>query len=194
MDSTTLIRLGAKDHGRLVSDQEFADAEFEEPWTYEREHGRLIVLAPEGTGHLLTSNPWRDQLIVYKFLHPGVIEEVVGQAWVRIPGGGDRIGDLGVYLVRQPPTFEVPEQAPELMFEIVSRSRADRDRDYVAKRADYHAIGVREYVIVDRFSRQVLVLRWDEHDYQEARLTPDHTYTTSLLPGLAIPLSEIFGK
>ena len=55
-----------RDEGRLVSSEEFAEADFDEPWKYEREDGRLIVLAPSGEGHLDATIPWRDELIVYR--------------------------------------------------------------------------------------------------------------------------------
>ena len=112
-------------------------------------------------------------------------------AWVRVPGGTDRIGDIGVYLVADRPTPKIPDRVPELMFEIVSPGREDRDRDYVEKRADYHRVGVREYVIIDRFEKQVTVLTYTPEGYEEHVLTPGDTYTSPLLPGLEIPLAEV---
>jgi len=184
--------LGPGDHGRAVSAEEFAEAEFVEAWIYEREGGRLVVMAPEGKDHIRASNPWRDRLIAYKLGRPGIIEEVVTQAWVRVAEGLDRIGDIGVYLVRQPPSFNVPDQVPDLMFEIVSPRREDRERDYVQKRADYHRLGVREYVIVDRFTRALTVLTHAPGGFDERVLSAADTYTSPLLPSLAIPLAEVF--
>ncbi|PON11059.1 hypothetical protein C2W62_46800, partial [Candidatus Entotheonella serta] len=40
-----------------------------------------------------------------------------------------------------------------MIIEAVSGSRSDQERDDIHKRAEYHAIGVVEYVIVDRFKR-----------------------------------------
>ncbi len=137
-DAPRLLKLGPEDHGRLVSSEEFADADFAEPWTYERVKGRLLAMAPEGGGHIRASNPWRDRLILFKFAHPGIIEEVVGQAWVR-PEDGDRVGDLGVYLCAS--EFDVPKNPPELMFEIVSPGRESRDRDYIEKLRRVSCVG-----------------------------------------------------
>ena len=189
--STTLI-LGPGDHGRAVSAEEFAEAEFVGPHRYERDGGRLVVMAPEGKDHIRASNPWRDRLIAYKLARPGVIEEVVNQAWVRVADGLDRIGDIGVYLVREPPCFDVPDQVPDLMFKVVSPGSEDRERDYVKKRAEYHLLGIREYVIVDRFTRLATVLTHAPDGYDERVLTSADIYTTPLLPGLAIPLAEVF--
>ena len=56
---------------------------------------------------------------------------------------------------------------PDVIFEFVSQDRSDQERDYIDKRAEYHAIRVHEYVIVDRFKQQVLVLTWKRGDYAE---------------------------
>jgi Uma2 family endonuclease len=183
--------LGPGDHGRLVSDEEFAEAEFAEPWKYERVEGRLVVMFPDGQEHIDVSEPWRDRLGAYKLVHPEWVQIVKSEAWVRIPDGTDRIGDIGVYLTSDRPTPKIPDRIPELMFEIVSPGRESRDRDYVEKRADYFRIGVREYVIIDRFARRVTVLTHAPEGYEERMLTPADTYTSPLLPGLAIPLVEV---
>jgi len=46
------------------------------------------------------------------------------------------------------------------MFEIVSPGSLSRKRDYVKKRAEYHKLGILEYVIVDRFTQGVTVLTY----------------------------------
>lgn len=79
-----------------------------------------------------------------------------------------------------------------MIVEIVSGSRADQERDDIHKRAEYHAIGVNEYVIVDQFKHVVLVLTWQEHDYAERVLRPGERYTTPMLPGLMVDVREVF--
>ena len=78
-----------------------------------------------------------------------------------------------------------------MIVEVVSQGPEDRKRDYEDKRADYQRIGVQEYVIVDRFEQRVTVLQLIEGEYAEAVLGPDDKYTSSLLPGLEIPLQGI---
>ena len=190
MSTGTRLRLGRADHGRAVSAEEFAEAEFDEPFTYEREAGRLVVMTPEGLDHVLASNPWRDRLILYKYNRPGVIREVVTQNWVRPDDETDRIGDIGVFLANRP--FDLPDGAPDLMFEIVSPGKANRERDYVMKRALYEFIGVKEYVIVDRLVRRVTVLTLGPGGYAEVVLSEADTYTTPLLPGFAIRIADVF--
>ena len=81
---------------------------------------------------------------------------------------------------------------PDVIFEFVSQDRSDQERGYVDKRAEYHAIRVREYVIVDRFKEQALVLTLKRGNDAERVLSRDEQYTTPLLPGLKIALNEVF--
>jgi Uma2 family endonuclease len=192
--STTrsVLKLGKSDEGRLVSSEEFAEADFDEPWKYEREDGRLIVMSPSGGGHLRATIPWRNRLIVYEETHPGVIEMIAIEAWIRVHDGTDRIGDIGVYLVCEGPQPDVPDRIPDMMFEIVSPDKASRNRDYVRKRTEYHLLGVREYVIIDRFKRAVTVLTLEADGYAERILGVGDDYESPLLPGLVISIMNVF--
>jgi Uma2 family endonuclease len=188
----TILQLGKLDDGRILSSEEFAEAEFDEPWRYEREDGRLIVMAPSGGGQIRATNPWRDRLIFYSYDHPELIEVITTEAWIRVNDGTDRIGDLGVYFLKSDPLPDIPDRIPDMMFEIVSPDRVSRDRDYVRKRAEYHALGVREYVIVDRFQKTVAVLTHTPIGYDELILTIGDVYESPLLPGFSVPLSDVF--
>src|SRR5262245_17448235 len=95
---STVLRLGRADDARRLSSAEFAGADVEEPWTYEREGGRLLVMVPAGERHVDASETWRDWLGAYRLDHPEVVDRVVSEAWVRIDDDTDRVGDIGVYL------------------------------------------------------------------------------------------------
>lgn len=188
------LHLGPDDEGRALTADEFATAVYAEPWRYERVDGRLVVMSPIGEDHVRASSPWRNRLGAYQLQHPEIVAEVVSEAWLRIRAGSDRIGDIGVYLVRTERALGIPERAPELMFEFVSASAEDRRRDYIEKRQDYYRAGVHEYVIVDGFETKVTVLTHTPDGYQERVLGIAETYTSPLLPGLAIPLAEVFAS
>jgi Uma2 family endonuclease len=190
--SRSRLVLGPDDAGRAVSAEVFAKADYQEPWRYEREGGRLIVMPPDGEGHRETASPWLRKLFSFWDQHPDIVHSVLPSAWVRIDQGTDRIGDIGVILKRGRPSKKIPHRVPDLMFEIVSPGRTSRDRDYVNKRADYERFGVKEYVIVDRFKKQVTVHVRVRGKYQTRVLTAADTYTSRLLPGLAIPLSDVW--
>ena len=185
---------GVADDGRLISAEEFADGFYEEPWKYERVKWRLLVMSPEGTGHVRQSEPWRDRLVMYKLPRPDLVAAVVSQAWVRIDDN-DRIGDIGVYLGGTLDDLDIPTQAPDLMFEFVSKAKRDRYRDYVEKRAEYGRLGIPEYVIVDRFDRKVTALTLGEGGvYAERVLSAGEVYTSPLLPGFEVRLAEVLPR
>ena len=145
-----------------------------------------------GPEHRFVSRPFRRQLSLFWGLNPNLVDDVDVEGWVATGEGDDRLPDICVYLAGPTSRQVVPDRVPDLVFEFVSSSRSDLERDYIHKRQEYHRIGVREFVIVDRFKKQVLVLRWMPADFEETVLSIDDVYTTALLPGLAIAISEAF--
>src|SRR5437660_9635730 len=129
--------LGPADTGRSLSSSEYEQAEFERPWNYERENGRLLVMAPDSPEHDQCSEPVRDLLGAYRLAHPQIEELVVSECWLRVDEGTDRIGDIGVLLTGDRSSLKRPERVPEMMFEVVSPDRKSRERDYVKKRREY---------------------------------------------------------
>ena len=82
------------------------------------------------------------------------------------------------------------EGAPDIVVEILS---SDRARDLVYKRRIYAAAGVKEYWIVDPRYDTVLPLILQDRVYPDRpALVVGDTLTTPLLPGLAIPLADLF--
>lgn len=191
--ASTRLHLGLEDDGRALTEEEYRDASYEEPWRYELVDGRLSVMSPNSAEHDDTSEPFRDQLVLYKVAHPDRVEKVISEAWVRIGQGRYRIGDIGVFLRSDRAATPRPERVPELMFEVVSPGATSGRRDYVEKRADYDRAGVLEYVVIDYEESRVTVLSHAPGGYQENVLTETGVYTTPLLPGLAVPLAEVFG-
>src|SRR4051794_10119992 len=120
------LTLGREDEGPLLSSEEFAKAFYLEPWTCERVEGKLLVLPPNDEDQVDTISPWLRRLIMYEVEHQGVVRAVVPNAWVRVDDKTDRIGNIGIYLAHDPPALEIPDQAPDLMFEIVCPGRESR--------------------------------------------------------------------
>ena len=190
----TALKITPEHAGLGLSATEFSAADFKEPFIYERVRGRLVVMSPAGPEHRKVSRPFRRELGGYWHSHIEIVEEVDIEGWVATGPNDDRIADICVYLVGTSMGQTVPHRVPDLIFEFVSQDRADQERDYIAKRKEYHTIGVKEYVIVDRFKNAVLVLtlREDANDYEERWLTAKQQYTTPLLPGLRVSLVEVF--
>ena len=82
------------------------------------------------------------------------------------------------------------EGAPDIVVEILS---SDRNRDLVRKRQVYASAGIPEYWTFDYLNETATLLELRGGEYVErAALGPSDTLTTPLLPGLAIPLADIF--
>ena len=186
------LRVGPRNAGERITAEEFASAEFDPPYRYERVKGRLVVMAPAGPEHRAASRPFHRKLDHYWEEHQDIIDYVDVEGWVKTSARDDRLPDICVYLKVSATGEDVPERVPDLIVEIVSENLADQERDYIDKREEYHRISVKEYVIIDRFKREALVLTWRPDDYAEQVLAENAVYTTQLLPGLAIPLAEAF--
>jgi Uma2 family endonuclease len=185
----SIFHLSPDDHGRALTAEEFAEAHYAEPWNYEREQGRLIVMPPDGLAHDRSSEPVRDYLGAFRLADPNLVEEVVSEAWVRVDDGTKRIGDIGVFLAGPRSSLSRPSRVPELMFEIVSPDRKSRERDYVKKRLEYFRLGVVEYVVIDRMRHRATVNSAGPRGYRKRVLRAGDAYTSPHLPGLAIPLA-----
>ena len=102
------------------------------------------------------------------------------------------VPDLAIILAGQP--YRIVggyfEGVPHIVMEVLS---TDRNRDLVRKRQLYAEAGVREYWIVDPRADTVILLELRDGEYAErAVLTAADTLTTPLLPGLVIPLADVF--
>lgn len=188
----TALQLGPGDAGMQLTAEEFAGAAYDPPFIYERVKGRLVVMSPAGPEHRFVSRPFRRVLGGYWNSNPDVVDDVDVEGWVSTSEEDDRIPDICVYLAGASSAEHVPRRVPDLIFEFVSANRSDQERDYIDKRAEYHSIGVKEYVIVDRFKQAILILTWQPSEYAEQTLGREATYTTPLLPGLQVALAEVF--
>ena len=80
---------------------------------------------------------------------------------------------------------------PTLVAEVVSEE--DEARDTVTKREEYARAGIRHYWIVDPQRRTVLTLVLRGTTYEVAgEFSADEVLTSSLFPGLALPLARLF--
>jgi Uma2 family endonuclease len=193
--SSGVLSLSDLDHGRVLTREEFAQADYAEPFRYERHAGRLVVIPPATYEHHKTLEPIRNLLVVYSMGQSVVVKHVFQGAWTAIDAGTDRCPDIAVYLnTDEKHGQRIPGRIPDLAFEIVSQGWVNRKRDFHEKRGEYERMGVLEYVIVDQFDHQVTVLKLGKRGYGETVLNPSDTYTSPLMPGLEIPLQEVIDE
>lgn len=82
--------------------------------------------------------------------------------------------------------------APDLTVEVLSPGKVNEDRDRETKLTLYSRRGVREYWIVDRFTRTVQVYRRAAAELAlMATLTDGDRLSSPLLPGFALPVERI---
>ena len=102
------------------------------------------------------------------------------------------VPDLCIFLREHTDIFVggYAEGPPDIVIEILS---SDRNRDLVRKRQIYAEAGVPEYWILDYQNDTVTPLELQSGEYVERpTLGVGDTLTTALLPGLAIPLADLF--
>ena len=90
------------------------------------------------------------------------------------------------HLLRNP----ILKDAPDLVVEILSQDRA---KDLIRNRRWYADAGIPEYWILDPVNDTLTILELSGNQYTErAVLGRNDTLTTPTLPGLTIPLTELF--
>ncbi len=82
---------------------------------------------------------------------------------------------------------------PAIVVEFPSSRPADQRRDYEEKKIEYRDLEVREYWIIDRFRRTMIVYFWRGRRWVKRTLTERETYSTPLLPGFELLAGEAAG-
>lgn len=84
-------------------------------------------------------------------------------------------------------------QGADLVMEVASEDKKDRQRDYEQKRLEYAEAGVPEYWIVDPYDRKIIVLVLQGKMYREHGIFSSGELAMSvLLSGFATPVDDVF--
>jgi Uma2 family endonuclease len=190
LETTPAVYLCPELAGTLMTPEEFdAAADYEAGYRYELVHGVLVVNPiplPEEMDPNEELGRW---LRNYSYERPGVIDATMPQQYVRT-ATGRRLADRVVWIG----LGRVPDRrrdVPTIAVEFVSRSRRDRQRDYVEKRREYLAAGIAEYWIIDRFRRTLTAVRPGPDEPRDEVVAAGATFATPLLPGFELPLAEL---
>lgn len=143
---------------------------------YELIHGELVELPPESE-----PNNWIANCLQFLLAAANVsplrlikIHALELQVPVLRPkDAANRYPDLVVLrpehldLMQRRLTITLDMPPPRLIVEVVSPGKTNRDRDYIHKRAQYAAIRVLEYWLIDPVAQTVLVLSLEGKAYRE---------------------------
>ncbi|MGZ3432710.1 MAG: Uma2 family endonuclease [Isosphaeraceae bacterium] len=187
---TRRLRLGPRSAGVLLTTEEFDRARFVEGWRYELINEVLVVSPIPSLNERDPNEELGYFLRAYQESHPqgSALDLTIGEQTIETKKNrrrADRVIWAG--LGRLPG----PNETPTIIIELVSKGKINRERDYVAKRAEYREIGVKEYWIIDRFSKIMTVCRFAADRDQEHVIAADQTYATTLLPGYELPLRRL---
>jgi Uma2 family endonuclease len=193
---TTPLRIGPADHGRMMTLDEFEEADFEEGYRYELARGVLEVSEIPGELHAVIVWAILRAIAGYDREHPRTIHRAGGgsEYRFRLPAmQSGRHPDVAVTLRNTPRDWRGFRRA-SMAFEVVSKGAEARERDYVTKRAEYLAYGLLEYWIVDPQEKTVIVLvrdgdAWREHVYRDDQLAE-----SMVLAGFALRVSDLWSQ
>ena len=184
-------------------------ATFEEYLSYSSElegrfqliDGELIELPPESR-----FNSTIAVYILLALIKAGISIELIhpGKCEVQVPtmrsgDAANRFPDLVVLreehlrLTRRRLTITLDMPPPRLVVEVVSPGKTNRDRDYINKRAQYAAIGVDEYWIVDPTAQTFLVLELAGKEYKEVgQFQGGNRIVSIAFPNLTLVAEQVF--
>lgn len=165
---------------------------------YELVDGELIALPPE-SGRNVRIALW----LVFQLTNLVGFGRVNNKCELQVPilkpgYAANRYPDLVVLreehveltAARMTITLDMPP--PLLVVEGVSPGKANRERDYVAKREQYAACGIPEYWIVDPESQFVTVFVLEDAAYVEVgQFKDEQRIASQALPDLALTVVEV---
>jgi Uma2 family endonuclease len=192
--ATVALRLGPADHGRMMTREEFEQADEEPGFRYELARGALEVTMTPGIPHAFMVWLLLGRVRDYEVQRPDIILLAGGSAefrlWVPEMGSG-RHPDVAV-VVRGAVRDPRDHFRPALVMEVVSEGAAAYERDYVAKREEYLAYGIYEYWIVDRFQQRVTVLIRVGDTWSETIFAAPHSAKGVVLPGFSVAVADLW--
>jgi len=181
-------RIGPRCNGMSMTREEFWEHDNWAPgYRYELVHGVLIVNPPPDIGERNPNDVLGHWIRVYWETHPNgkVINETAPEHTIPTSAGfrrADRVIWAGLGRLPDP-----NKDIPTIVIEFVSRRSRDRQRDYIEKRDEYRAAGVREYWVIDRFRRCLTICTAAD----ETTVDADGNYSTPLLPGFELSVARV---
>lgn len=189
-----ILPLGAYSAGLRMSPAEFdtlQSGDVDEAYRYELVEGVLVVNPIESDANADPNDLLGQLLRNYRDQHPAgkCLDKTLPERYIHLPNSRrrpDRV--LWIGLGRRPNTRT---DVPTIAIEFVSSGRRSWMRDYIEKRDEYLAVGVKEYWVIDRFRREMSVYTPGPEEPREKLVQEHDVFETPLLPGFQLPLANI---
>lgn len=181
--------LDASCNGLELTPDEFdAIDDYDGEYEYELIHGVVIVNPIPLEGEADPNGQLEFLLREYQQRHPRgkALDLTLAERYVFLPSGSRRKADRVIWagLGRRP---QPKTDIPTIVVEFVSASKRDQHRDYVIKRREYLALGVKEYWVIDRFRGEMSVFRTAE----QVTIKRGESYAPPPLPGFVLPFDAL---
>jgi Uma2 family endonuclease len=161
---------------------------------YELIEGELFVSRAPSITHQRIIQNLQVAIVPYLALNP------IG---ILVPGAGIIFNDINgvipdLVFVREERRTQIASGekftgAPDLVVEVMSPGKENRQRDLVIKRQLYGRLGVEEYWVVDPENRAVEIYRLHQQSLEKiATLTDQDEISSRIFPGLQIKVQEVF--
>jgi Uma2 family endonuclease len=169
---------------------------------YELVNGALVELPPESEPNNWIANYLQFLLAAAKVVPLRLIR--IHSLELQVPvlqptDAANRFPDLVILrqehleLTKRRLTITLDMPPPRLIAEVVSPGNTNRDRDYIHKRAQYSAIAIPEYWLIDPLAQTVTVLTLKGDDYQEVGVFGNDEAIASIeLPELELNVGQLF--
>src|SRR5579859_5604285 len=174
----------------LLTAEEFDNYPFEEDKRYELDEGELIETTKPAYKHNRVMQHLLVELVMYFRQHPPG-EALVSENLYALSANTRRSPDVAVILGDRHAELKdakVIPIVPEIVAEVLSP--AETPRTIHRKLKQYFAAGVKEAWLIDADVREIEI--WKGTSLPDPVLAGADVLTSALLPGLALPLEELF--
>jgi Uma2 family endonuclease len=189
---------------KLASFEEYLAYSDETPieGRFELVRGELVELPPESEPNNWLANYLQFLLVTANVAPLRLIKMHALELEVPVLQSNDAANRYPDLVVLRPEHLELTQRRltitrdmppPRLVVEVVSPGKTNRDRDYVHKRAQYAALGVPEYWLIDPIAQTVMVLSLAGETYREIGVFGARRTLASVeFPDLALKAGQIF--
>jgi Uma2 family endonuclease len=189
---------------KLASFEEYLAYSDETPieGRFELVSGELVELPPESEPNNWLANYLQFLLVAANLAPLRLIKMHALELEVPVLQSNDAANRYPDLVVLRPEHLELTQRRltitrdmppPRLVVEVVSPGKTNRDRDYVHKRAQYAALGVPEYWLIDPIDQTVMVLSLAGETYREIGVFgAQRTLASVEFPDLALKAGQIF--